>query len=430
MCQGRITLWIQTVAALLVVIFLTWNGTTWAGSSSKDTQLLDAVVKGNADEVKRLLDEGTKPNARGKDRVTALMEACGRLDATVQGLEGKETCTWKRKGGNLQIAKILLEKGADPNAKDRNRETPLARACRLAEPEIVSLLLDHKADPNARDRYGITPLAAACGRIKTRKTYYRITPPGRVFMTLGRNGKVEPAGDSQRAQIVRMLLEKGAKIEGKDRQGVTALLVASGYIYAREHSKGGERTVNFRANLGDPQLVRILTEHGAKPDAKQKQGITPILVASIMNNEPVLKLLLAKKSDVDVKDRSGHTPLNWAASNGKIKAARVLLAKGADLNSKDRDGMTPLIKAAREGHTALVRLLIDKGARLNSKDRTGQTALIWAALKGHAQVVDLLLEKGADASVRNNQGKSALRVARMKQRKDVMEILKNRGVTR
>ena len=138
---------------------------------------------------------------------------------------------------------------------------------------------------------------------------------------------------------------------------------------------------------GDVQRVRELLEAGANPNARDKDGLTP---------------------------------LHWAASEGHADIVKILLEHGADPNTKIKYGWTPLHYASREGHADVVKLLLEHGADPNTKKDDGLTPLHVAAFSGHADVVKLLLEHGADPNARNYLGWTPLDVAEGQVR-DVLE---------
>jgi len=84
----------------------------------------------------------------------------------------------------------------------------------------------------------------------------------------------------------------------------------------------------------------------------------------------VVKLLLEHGADPNVKNRDGKTPLHNAASEGHLEVVKLLLERGADPNVKDDDGNTPLHNAAWRGHLEVVKLLLEHGADPNVQETT------------------------------------------------------------
>jgi ankyrin repeat protein len=188
--------------------------------------------------------------------------------------------------------------------------------------------------------------------------------------------------------VARLLLEKGADLESKDKYGNTLLL---GAVFK-----------------GQEAVVRFLLENGADLESKNNDGSTPLIVAVFKKHEALIRLLLEKGADLESKNNEGNTPLLQAAFNGHVAITRLLLEKGANLESKDNYGYTPLLGAVFKGHEAVVRLLLEKGANLESKNNDDRTPLTVAIHKRHEAIIRLLLEKGADLKSKNNNGSISL----------------------
>ncbi|KAH8724299.1 hypothetical protein GQ44DRAFT_750330 [Phaeosphaeriaceae sp. PMI808] len=166
--------------------------------------------------------------------------------------------------------------------------------------------------------------------------------------------------------VVKLLLEKGADLELKDK-------------------KYGQTPLSWAVEKGHEAVVKLLLEKGADLESKDKDDWTPLSRAAKGGHEAVVKLLLEKGADLESKDKDGQTPLGWAAEKGH--------EAGADLELKDTGDRTPLSWAAGNGHEAVVKLLLEKGADLESKDKDDWTPLSWAAENEHEVVVKILHEK-------------------------------------
>ena len=102
-------------------------------------------------------------------------------------------------------------------------------------------------------------------------------------------------------------------------------------------------------------------------------------------------------------NRDGATPLFLASLIGNASLIEKLLKAGADANEKELDGATPLMFAARNGNVAAIQVLLDHKADVNAKEAMrGTTALMWAAEQGHPEAVKILIEHGANVSTASN----------------------------
>ncbi len=352
-----------------------------SGAGDKDKALMEACEKGNLKEAQRLIDEGANVNTKDNKRLTPLMLACG-----YQGqIKSKD-----------KSGKALLPVSGKSN------------------PELVILLVEKGANVNAKDDYGATPLMAACGYVQLAKNVD------------GQKMAFRPASP----EIVKLLLEKGADITAKDRDGVTPLLAACGFKQSFQTTDANVRTTTIVSRPGHPLVVKILLEKGANSSPKDKFGLTPLLVAVIKNDPESVKALLEKGAQVNEKDKASKTPLVWAAENGRLDPVKLLLDKNADIHVNDVDAMTPFMRAAYNGHTKVAQMLLEKGSNLNKRSKRGQTALMVAAENGHTETVTFLLDKGADFRAKDNAGRTAFALAQKKKHQEVVEVLRKRGASK
>ncbi|KAI0449474.1 hypothetical protein F5B21DRAFT_47833 [Xylaria acuta] len=124
--------------------------------------------------------------------------------------------------------------------------------------------------------------------------------------------------------------------------------------------------------LGHEAVVRLLLEKGADIESKDKgYDRTPLSWAAHQGHKGVVKLLVEKGADIESKDKKyGQTSLSWAAQRGHEGVVKLLVEKGADIESKDKKyGQTSLSWAAERGHEGVVKLLVEKGADIESKDK-------------------------------------------------------------
>jgi ankyrin repeat protein len=160
--------------------------------------------------------------------------------------------------------------------------------------------------------------------------------------------------------------------------------------------------------LGHELLVKLLLEKGAKLETQGEDGRTPLSWAVGQGHEAVVKLLLEKGAKLEAQDSDSRTPLSWAVGRGHEAVVKLLLEKGAKLEAQDRYGWTPLSWAVGRGHEVVVKLLLEKGAKLEAQDRYGRTPLSWAAEQGYEVVVKLLLEKGAKLEAQDKYSRTPL----------------------
>jgi ankyrin repeat protein len=158
------------------------------------------------------------------------------------------------------------------------------------------------------------------------------------------------AGHSKSANMVQLLIDRGADVKKKDNTGQTAL-----------HSV---------AYLSGLDRIAILLEHGADINALDNNGITPLhIICGKWHNysanpkryrhsvRELLKFLVAHGADVNVKTKAGETPLHMAAENNRFEQAIALCALGANMEAMDNDGSMPIDLAMENHHQEMVQLL-------------------------------------------------------------------------
>jgi ankyrin repeat protein len=341
------------------------------------------------------------------------------------------------RGGHRAIALLLLEKGADINAKIKGGWTALHGAAFRGHSEVVRLLLEKKVDIEAKNRSGRTALheAVSYGRLTAVQLLLEMGADLAAKTEEGWTALHEAAFKGHN-KIVELLVEEGADIKTKTHFGSTAmhlaakeghqeivqLLVAEGVdVEAKEEN--GWTALHAAASKGHTNLARLLVEEKANIEAKDKDGWTPLHRAAFDGHKEVVHLLLEKKADIKAKNMFGWTALHEAALNGHEGIVRLLLVEGADIEAKNKDGLTALHMAARKGYETVVQLLMEEKANIEAKDKDGWTALHIAAFDGHQEVVHLLLEKKADIKVKNKVGGTALHGAAFSGHEGIVQLL-------
>jgi ankyrin repeat protein len=165
------------------------------------------------------------------------------------------------------------------------------------------------------------------------------------------------------ARLVRLLIERGADIEAKDKDGQTVLHVAA---------------------RGDYAITALLLEHGADVNATDVHGITPLHTAILENNDDnIVKLLIAQGAVVNARDEDGYTPLHVASLgiSDNSAAIQLLLAHGAIINARAENGYTPAHLASDRayGNAAAIQLLLAHGA--DASVHENQRTRVWHGLK-------------------------------------------------
>ena len=322
---------------------------------------------------------------------------------------------------DLASVRRLIDAGAGVNAHDaKGGATPLMYASIYAGPEGMKLLLDKGADPNAKNDVGATSLMWAIGDMSKVRLLVRSGADVNARSNTGKTPLLLAAGHAGSIERVRFLLANGAQVNAVDRTGLNALAeaAAAGDVSVLKLllTKGGDVNVKMAARFIDIRRANteIITEV-LRRATRRSVGITPLMFAVSSGNSEAVRLLLDRESDVNAETLSGATALAVGALVGNPEIIKMLLDHGAKVNVKDDRGFTPLMLAAgSEAHNAeAVGLLIAHGADLAAKDNNGETALAWARKVGETAVVEQLVESGAPGpqgegrpAVRDYDGKS------------------------
>lgn len=244
------------------------------------------------DIVKELIAAGADVNARDKNGETPLIRACVKE--------------------NLGIFGALMAAGAanSDNVNNNNGKTPLIDACDLGQLDIVRALIHTGADVNAQDEYKNTPLTYTCSK-------------------------------RDHADIVRLLLEAGAD--------------------ANTAKSGVEMPLMCAAN---PSKFELFIGRG--PSEKEYKAVRN---KNRRGSMAFLKALIDAGADVNVRDDSGMSPLMWAANDAFSNTIQVLLDAGTDIDAKDFKGRTAL-DLSRYDNIRELLFNAQKKCRINKSKRS------------------------------------------------------------
>lgn len=265
------------------------------------------------------------------------------------------------KNGDAASVKLLLEKGADPNARVFGtwlNFTPLIQAIEEGHCEAAEALLNYGANPYLEDENN---------------------DPALVF-----------AASKEHEEELKLLLKWKVPIDGKNSNGITAL--------ARN------------APFSPPEDLQVLVDHGANPNQSTKDGTTLLMRVADEESDAATKALIKAGAKLDARNEAGNTALMVSAGGAYHGSVKALVEAGANVNLSNNDGLTPLM-AMIGAPAGLDRFLLDHGADIKAKSKAGLTTLMIAAQRGNVEFAKRAIAAGVDVNAQDDSGESALSMA-------------------
>ncbi|XP_053514083.1 ankyrin-2 isoform X7 [Artibeus jamaicensis] len=344
--------------------------------------------------------------------------------------------------GNVNVATLLLNRGAAVDFTARNGITPLHVASKRGNTNMVKLLLDRGGQIDAKTRDGLTPLHCAA-RSGHGQAVELLLERGAPLLARTKNGlsPLHMAAQGDHVDCVKHLLQHKAPVDDVTLDYLTALHVAAhcGHYRVTKLLLDKRANPNARALNGFTPLhiackknrikvMELLVKYGASIQAVTESGLTPVHVAAFMGHLNIVLLLLQNGACPDVTNVRGETALHMAARAGQVEVVRCLLRNGALVDARAREEQTPLHIASRLGKTELVQLLLQHMAHPDAATASGHTPLHISAREGQAGVAAVLLEAGAAHSSATKKGFTPLHVAAKYGSLDVAKLLLHRRV--
>ena len=352
-----------------------WDGATIAAESmvtlaindpqvgvSFEDMLVIATSHGLAQLLQELLDLGVNANHSVPGSSTALIHVTGK--------------------GYLDCVNVLLEAGANVNAEsDSNGMSALATAASMERPGCLQRLLEAGADVNKVTPKGETALMLAARRDRSFNPVRHLSDKLQRWFT-----QMTPPSTADVGICVKILIDAGADVNMKDKDGQTALM--------------------FAARVGCLTRLSLLLDTGASVNEVDKNSKTAIMVATEEGHAECVKRLVEEGARLNKNpdENSCKTAVMFAAGGGHYACLDMLIKAGADVNTLDNDNKTALMYAARSGRKECVTPLLQTGADVNNRDVNGKTALMYAAVAGSPDCVDILLQQKVGVNEKDRKG--------------------------
>lgn len=380
-----------------------WDGRSFEGGNV----LLDVAKEDGTPAMATLLVQaGAKVNSANKLSVTPLMVAAA--------------------SGNLGVARVLLDNGADVNQHPAHGPGALHEALIHGHHELADTLVKAGAnadlfvwsamgdlekvkpllikDPSCGSRpdgWGRTPLAyaAATGQVEMAKLLFRYGVSDAPSSAWQQDWAVHWAARGRQWPMVELLLKAGTDPNAVGQYGDTLAHIAVELkstelidIAARYNTNlnlvdtRGLAALHLAVTENLPEIVERLIQRGAKievtsdvdrspcgPFMGEPPRDTPLHLAAEAANARMAALLLERGASVNARDERGRTPLHMALTPRENQAesrkvVELLLRAGAEVNARDSDQKTPLDLAVSSGDEASTRMLRADGAQPGPKE--------------------------------------------------------------
>eukprot|EP00069_Balaena_mysticetus_P019425 bmy_12131T0 len=185
------------------------------------------------------------------------------------------------------------------------------------------------------------------------------------------------AVENGQIDVVRLLLHYGANVNGS-------------------HSMCGWNTLHQATFQENAEIIKLLLKKGANKECQDDFGITPLFVAAQYGKLESLSILISSGANVNCQALDKATPLFIAAQEGHTECVELLLSSGADpdLYCNEDNWQLPIHAAAQMGHTKILDLLIPLTNRVCDTGPNKVSPVYSAVFGGHEECLEMLLQSG------------------------------------
>lgn len=301
----------------------------------------------------------------------------------------------------IEIVKLLLQKGADPNIKDAKRKTALLNECATGNLEIIKTLIAYGANHYFFDmdrwphNQPLQPLIIAAKHNKVNIVKYFVEKDTFIYDMLAALNEAATAGSTE---VTAFLLQKGIVTNDSIKNNsLYRFLANQGKAGQYENMKTGHIALGLAAFKGHCHIVNILIQHGVPVDPAKVEydnTITALQYAVMSGNYDIVKLLIDNGADINrvvYHHYAEKTALAYAASFGQVEIAKLLINSRADLNLPVESSQKLIVLAAKSGNKEMVNLLLDSVSTVYGY--TGNEAVSAAVNINNLEIARMILDR-------------------------------------
>ncbi|MEC4895827.1 MAG: ankyrin repeat domain-containing protein [Oscillatoria sp. PMC 1051.18] len=319
-------------------------------------EFINLSFEGSLTKIKTTLQKGVNINAIGSNGEAAIHKAC--------------------RSQKILVVRFLLDMEAAPNIKEEERGlTPLMNAIEVRNLQLVQLLIEAGANVNARNYQGVTPIIMAIQK-------------------------------SLPLELIKILIGAGADLEAKDYSGMTVIMHAAymndlmpilmagiSKLVNKEtlfksicanNSKNVQKFIEAGLDLANNKTQEYICLFEQKTSVL-KTGFNRKYYANLIIN------FIQENASIEGFDK---VLLLQGSEAGDIERVSFLIEAGIDVNIRGFDNITPLIEATRAGQIEIIKILLEAGADVNLRDRFERTALDYIEMKNYRCSLDKLTDIG------------------------------------
>jgi ankyrin repeat protein len=393
---------------------------------STSTPLIQAILEGNNEQAKTILQNSPEV-LEDEDIIgnTALLVALSKK--------------------NFELARWLIERGADLYHSNESNYTSFGVSCEFAETDFIEWILQNKGDFK-----GIEGGIALCDVIE-RKNWKMVHFLIDNFV----GSETDPLGFSFLALAVE---------NSSNQDIIKKLLKYPGVDINQTLNDELNTSLHISVESQDLEILKLLLDQGADPNRKNEKLISPLHNVSIFGQENALelaKVLLEAGANINSQDNKGMTPLHCAVENQKKTLTEFLIRRGASLQVEDNEKQNPLERAAKfpgllefilqipgidinpknckldklfqqammKGNLGLGKLLILHGVDINKHVENSEPPLLHylrnlPANTNPIPVLQFFIDHGADLALQDSQGNTVMHLTMEKQDLNILKCLK------